>query len=399
MSAKRHLLPNVVFGLFLIGTAATLWFGHLNEGDRDSDFLEIAPILIAFASFAVVGWLVSSHHPSNPLGWIFSALAVGTAWGNATQGYAKYGLKTNPGSLPLADYMNWMGAWLWPASITLMVFIILLYPTGRPVGPRWRILVRVAVLAVVLLNLPFALAPGPLDSGVRRENPLGIESLRGALDLLSGLSGILLLGVVMGAAVSLVVRSRRSRGDERQQLKWLAYSVFFMIGIIVATSVLGANVSSLEWLSNVAFGIGISALPVATGMAIFRYRLYEIDVVINRTLVYGCLTVLLALAYFAIVVVLQSLVPGARSSDLAVAGSTLAVAALFRPARSRIQGFIDRQFYRRKYDAAKTLESFSARLRDEIDLETLKAELITVVGVTMQPTHASLWVRTPEAQQ
>jgi hypothetical protein len=226
-------------------------------------------------------------------------------------------------------------------------------------------------------------------------NPLGISGSQDLFEALNVAANVGLLVVAVLAIASLLARVRRSAGQEREQLKWFAYAAALML----VASFVGNPLAELlppsvaEDVRNLPFVFGISLLPIATGIAILRYRLYDIDRIVNNTLVYGALTALLAAAYLGIVVALQNLVPGADDSDLAIAGSTLAVAALFRPLRARIQGFIDRRFYRRKYDMQRTLESFSSRLREDVDLDNLRADLLGVVRDTVQPAHASLWLK------
>jgi hypothetical protein len=338
-------------------------------------------------AFPTVGAIIASRRPSNAIGWIFCTIGLCGGAEVFTVEYGTYALVTNPGSLPAGLIATWIGTWVWLPSVTLTItFLFLLFPHGRLLSPRWRPVAWLAAGLTVVAVVFFALAPWDLlDPGVPARNPFGIEGLR---DLgVAVATPVFVIGIptMVLSVASLVLRFRRSRGEERQQLKWFVYAGVLSVGAILLPSV----ASSLLQL------LILPLLPVAAGIAILRYRLYDIDLIINRTLVYGALTALLVGVYVGSIVVLQGLLRAltGQESQLAIVASTLAVAALFNPLRRRIQSFIDRRFYRSKYDARKTLEAFSAKLRDETDLEALNNELVGVVRETMQPTHVSLWLR------
>jgi hypothetical protein len=344
---------------------------------------------------ATVGAIVASRRPENPVGWLLclSGVAVGTS--SFASQYAIHALLARPGSLPAGEALAWIAAWQLPVMIGLQVSYLLLFPTGRLPSRRWRWtawLVVAFVLAGVVLS---AFSPGAyLGSLGPIRNPLGIEGLTGAYKALLYAGSPLLYGA---AVLSLFVRLRRAEGLERQQLKWFAYAAaMFALGIVLIVIPLAIDTPS--WFVRAATAVFTAAgttVPVAIGIAILRYRLYDIDRIINRTLVYGSLTALLAVVYLGGVISSQyafRTLTG-QGSQLAIVASTLAIAALFNPLRKRIQAFVDRRFYRSRYDARKTLESFSSKLRDETDLDALNDELVGVVGETMQPAHASLWLR------
>jgi hypothetical protein len=347
-------------------------------------------------SFSVIGALIASHRPENPIGWIF--LAVGCCYGLLSAGdeYAIYALLTNPGALALGAEASWLGQWIWAPGLGLiLVFLPLLFPEGHPPSPRWRPVGWLGGLSIVLAVVSSTIVLWP-ERGPALVT--GDESPSHVLDVVLLFAAVPMLFVAgLGAVISLLVRFRRAREEERQQIKWFASAAALtLIWIIVfGQSTLRGLPEAMVALSSL---LVIPSIPIATGVAILRYRLYDIDVIINRTLVYGSLTVILVGLYFGGIVVLQRvfvLLTGERST-LAVVTSTLLIAALFNPLRRRIQGFIDRRFYRRKYDAAKTLEAFSAKLRDETDLDALSGDLVGVVRETMQPAHVSLWLR-PDA--
>jgi hypothetical protein len=339
--------------------------------------------------FSGVGALVASRQPGNAIGWIFCVAALlGPALGNLADAYAWYWLDGHAASEGLAKVgasyasVGWM-----PEVLLPITFLLLLFPDGRLLTPRWRPVAWCTALGIAGAFVTTALTPGALEDFPQIQNPFGIHSV--LRDALEGLSFLLLLIGLVGAPLSLYLRLRRASGEQREQIKWLVWAgavavVTFVIGVA------GYDVWG-EAISNAAILLGVLGLAVATGVAILRYRLYDIDVVINRTLVYAVLTATLAGAYLASVLLLQLLL--SPSSDLAIAGSTLAVAALFQPARRHIQAAVDRRFYRRRYDAARTLGHFGARLRDEVDLDSLAGELSAVVADTMQPAHVSLWLR------
>jgi hypothetical protein len=365
--------------------------GVLNGADA-----EAVSFPLAVTASAVVGGLVASRRPANPVGWLFVGSATCVALNTVAAEYATYGLLTSPGALPFAGAMAWVSEWTepWGAAL-LLVFLPFFFPDGRLVSPGWRPIAWLVFLAlmvdVVVLR---ALMPGVVVFGATRiANPLGVEALRPFLDAIG--TGVW-LGSILVAVASLVVRFRRSRGEERQQIKWLALAALAIpVWFLTNAPIQAASPN----LFQVVDALTVFALiPMAAGIAILRYRLYDIDVLINRTLVYGSLTATLVVVYFGGIVLLQRVfvVLIGEQSTLAVVASTLLIAALFNPLRRRIQSFIDRRFYRRKYDARKTLEAFSAKLRDETDLEALNAELVGVVRETMQPAHVSLWLR-PEA--
>jgi hypothetical protein len=344
---------------------------------------------------ATVGAIMASRRPENPVGWLLclSGVAVGTS--SFASQYAIHALLARPGSLPAGEALAWIAAWQLPVMIGLQVSYLLLFPTGRLPSRRWRWtawLVVAFVLAGVVLS---AFSPGAyLGSLGPIRNPLGIEGLTGAYKALLYAGAPLLFGA---AVLSLFVRLRRAEGLERQQLKWFAYAAaMFALGIVLIVIPLAIDTPS--WFVRAATAVFTAAgttVPVAIGIAILRYRLYDIDRIINRTLVYGSLTALLAVVYLGGVISSQyafRTLTG-QGSQLAIVASTLAIAALFNPLRKRIQAFVDRRFYRSRYDAARTLEAFSARLRDETDLEALNDDLVGVVAETMQPAHASLWLR------
>jgi hypothetical protein len=357
--------------------------------------------LIGVVASALVGAVVASRRPRNPIGWFFVLSAVCFAVSEAAFRYAAYGLVLDPGSLPLAHAMAWPSSWLWvPAVVLALIFVPLYFPTGHLLSPRWRPVLWLAIFVSVTLAVLWAFAPGA-TSGVRGvTNPLGIEALRPvAGDLGSDVTGVLVVIVFLASLASLVVRFWRSRGEERQQMKWITYAagaMFTMVLLIALLDVVAAN-SALAKVANPLTGAMFAGMPVAVGIAVLKYRLYDIDLLINRTLVYGALTVLLALVYFGGVTathaIFRTLTGQQEQPQLAIVISTLVIAALFNPLRLRIQAFIDRRFYRRKYDAAKTLEAFSAKLRDETDLDALSSEMVGVVRETMQPAHVSLWLR------
>jgi hypothetical protein len=327
--------------------------------------------------------------------------------GGATENYARYGLAVNPGSLPEPAAAAVINAAIWAPAIGLMgTFVILLYPDGHLPSPRWRPVAWLSGATVLALTATLCLTPGRLEFGPGEglRNPMGWDAAESVLGVLFGVLLSLLPLCIVACASALVSRFRRSRGVERLQLKWLAtagaaVAALFLLAIFTSVALPDTVTGSAgvrSWLSvlDAASFLSFALLPAAIGVAILRHRLYDIDVVINRALVYGSLTALLGAVYPASVLLLQMLInPITRESDLAVVGSTLAVAGLFRPARERIQGIVDRRFYRSRYDAARTLEDFSARLRNQLDLQTLDSDLRRVVHDTVQPAHVTLWLR------
>ena len=366
--------------------------------------------LLPFLAFPVVGALIASRRPENPIGWI--CLAVGFFWmlNSMTSAYGVYGMVANPGSVPLPAQVGSLGGWLWvPGGGLVGIYLLLLFPDGKLLSRRWRPLAWLSGAVIVLLSLSILLTPGPLDAlgGVR--NPFGLEGRPWVADALKA-GRLLLLLCFLASALSLVLRFRRSGGEERQQIKWIAFAASFFglvylaatIGAVfvrdIALDVTGGTPTPL-WLQLLQDAVSLSSvgISIAIGFAVLKYRLYDIEVIINRTLVYGALTAMLALVYLGGVTATQAIFRALTGQEeqpqLAVVVSTLVIAALFTPLRRRIQGFIDRRFYRRKYDARKTLETFSARLREETDLDALNDELVSVVRETMQPAHVSLWLR------
>jgi hypothetical protein len=364
----------------------------------------VATLLAQIVSFSVVGALIASHRPENPIGWLFLAAALFYGIQIPGEEYAVYALLTNPGSLPLGAELAWLTDWIWaPGFGIILVFLPLLFPDGHPPSRRWRTVAWLGGLSIGLICVLTSIVLWPERGPTLLQ--LGgyageVEEWRSAvLDWVLRLGGPMLLLAGLGAVISLVVRFRRARGDVRQQIKWFAsaaaLTVVWLFVFQQSTRGLPEAIVALSGL------LVIPSIPIATGIAILRYRLYDIDRIINRTLVYGSLTVTLVALYFGGIVVLQRVfvaLTGQRST-LAVVASTLAIAALFVPLRRRVQGFVDRRFYRRKYDARKTLEAFSAKLREETDLNALSEDLVGVVRETMQPAHVSLWLRPDPAQR
>ena len=347
---------------------------------------------------ATVGALVASRRPENPVGWLLSLWSVAVSASTFTALYAVYALLARDGTLPAGEASAWITAWILPIVIGLQVSYLLLFPTGRLPGRRWRwlawltgVFVVVGVLTSAFSTDAYLGALGPI------RNPLGIEGFTEVWKAVLLVMAPLLFGAT---ALSVLVRLRRAVGVERQQLKWFAYAVaIYAAATALNVATLGDGPRWFELTGAAIFAAAGTLITVSIGIAILRHRLYDIDRIINRTLVYGALTVALALLYFGVVTATQAVFQGFTGEEalpqLAVVGSTLAIAALFNPLRRRIREFIDRRFFRRKYDAAKTLEAFSAKLRNETNLDSLSDELVGVVRETVQPEHASLWLRRP----
>jgi hypothetical protein len=360
----------------------------LSATDRIGWFPRHLPAL----AFVTVGAVVVSRRPGNVIGWLCYAIGLAQILAGFGSKQAQSVLAEDPSYGPGWVVLYELGELCWELSWVLLALLLLLFPTGRLPSRRWRPVAWAAVAVLVLAALSSPLLPGPPADGLR-PNPIAIPALEGVLRLAYDTAGAFLFGVILAALVSLIARFRRATGSERQQLKWFAYGTALLL-LLPATGLVGELSSQA---GNLAAAAVVSSLPVTIGIAVLRYRLYDIDRLVNRTVVYGLLTVLLAGVYAGLVFALSQLLnPADHQSALAVAASTLVVAALFQPARRRIQDLVDRRFNRRRYDAARTVAAFSARLRDQIELGTLSTELLAVVDQTMQPTTASLWLRPPK---
>jgi hypothetical protein len=346
--------------------------------------------LPALLAFAVVGGLVAVRQPRNSVGWLLVAVAVCMTVRLVGESYARYALVTAPGSLPGGLYGAWL-QWSWFGVVAILaIFLPLYFPTGRLLSPRWRpvLWLGIAYLGAAVASNALLPGPGVWLAGVRpARNPVVyLPAAKPLLDVI-GVAGLCLLPGIGGAVAALVVRFRRSRGIERQQLKWFTYAAALApLPFLVYEVVPGAF--------ELLLAVTLPLVPISVGIAILRYRLYEIDRIINRTLVYGLLTAVLGLGYVAgsLVFVLMA-GAGTDPPSWLVAAATLVAAAVFRPARRRIQAVVDRRFNRRRYNAAKTIQAFSTRLRKEVDLDTLSSEVLAVVDQTMEPTRVSLWLR------
>jgi hypothetical protein len=368
-------------------------------------FYWLEPTTIAIG-YSVIGAIIASRLPKHPIGWMCCAIGLTGAVEHFSSEYAIYALVAHQQALAGGKVMLWLSNWVWIVMFGLIVYLILLFPNGRLPNSRWRWFAWFSVALTLLAATLMAISPeATLDVLGSSGNPhisfptsLGIEGLPNLYRPVQTLT--LVLGFV--GAASVLVGRRNARGIERQQIKWLLYaSAIFFVGNFLKNTIFSplGGVSWGLWVGYLLVALGGLGGPIAIGIAILRYRLYEIDTLINRTLVYGSLTVALVALYFGGIVVLQRLfvLLTGQQSTLAVVASTLLMAALFNPLRRRIQSFIDRRFYRRKYDARKTLEAFSAKLRDETDLQTLNNDLVGVVRETMQPAHVSLWLRPEKA--
>jgi hypothetical protein len=359
------------------------------------DLIIVLPLGAWTVTSATVGTIIASRRPENPIGWIL--YAIGLLWAsNSFFGlYAIRALVTYPGSLPAGEVAAWVATWVVYPAFGLLAYLFLLFPDGRPLSPRWRPLLWINGILIGATIIVRALTPGAIPGLEGIRNPLGVEGYGDGLELVGNLLFYVVDVLVLVSVVSVFLRLRHSSAATRLQIKWLAYAAV-VLGIVVMVSLVGDLLfGGFGWWIFLVVIVAFLGLPLSIGVAVLRYHLYEIDIIINRTLVYGSLTATLVAVYFGGIVVLQRvfvLLTG-QQSTLAIVASTLAIAALFNPLRRGLQGFVDRRFYRRKYDARKTLEAFSAKLRDETDLDALSDDLTSVVRETMQPVHVSLWLR------
>jgi hypothetical protein len=390
-------LAGISVALFVGGIALSLTAGSGgavklplgSQADLESAIIALATVL----TFSVVGAIIASRHPGNAIGWIFCSIGLVRGLNAFAGGYAESWLASGSGIRGLAETAAWFASWSWILLVFVPTsFILLLFPDGRLPSPRWRPVAWCAGLGITGFFVGFALSAGPLEDFPQIVNPYGVDSPIVGPVTVAG--GFVLLGSMVASAISLIVRARHTSSEQRQQIKWLAYG-----GAVVVSAIFVGGVISI-WsvlISIAVIATALLGLPVFTGIAILKHRLYGIDVVINLTLVYAILSATLAAVYFGGIVVSQRVFAGLTGQEklpqLVIVASTLLIAALFNPLRRRIQSFIDRRFYRSKYDARKTLEAFSVKLRDMTDLQTLSNDLAGVVTETMQPEHVSLWLR------
>jgi hypothetical protein len=387
--------------LVLTGTGiALLIFQNLSyQGVPIYDYWADATAIAV--SFSIVGAVIASRRPGHPVGWLFCTIGVLAAVDHLCGEYATFALLGRSGSLLAGEMAAWVRSWIWTITGGLGVFLLLVFPDGRLPGVRWRYLAWLNVVVAVGGAVALALSPGPIDGLGPIHNPLGIGPDGGATMVrVVVLVEVLQVGIALAATVSPFVRLRHAPLEQRQQIKWFAYAVaILIIGRLMASPATEAVGTGWIWSMGFAiYLIGIVGVPLAVGIAILRHHLYDIDLIIRRTLVYGSLTVLLAAVYFGGVALIgsifQALTLREEEPQFVIVVTTLAIAALFNPLRRRIQWLIDRRFYRRRYDANMVLHTFSVRLRDETDLDRLTRELEGVVGQTMEPAHLSLWLRT-----
>ena len=403
-SGRALLLGRVAASLvvlfFIAGTFARGWLESRLVLPVENP-VEDAVIFIGFGMFAAMGALLVALRPGNTVGWILSAIGLMAGAFPASEAYAAFVMTTRGRPDALAVFGAWVNGWYWFALLGLVfVYLPLLFPDGRLPSRRWlpfAVLPGIGAVAVIVLGGLGETLRGQ-DVPYRIDNPIGIEGLAPVEELpVFGVIGFLLLVGAIGALASVAVRSRRSRGEERPQMKWFLYAVAPLL--LLPLEILPVEGYVPQIVGNVMLGWVLVGLPTAIGISVLKYRLYDIDLVINRTLVYGSLTVTLALVYAGCVFSLQYVFRAltGQTSQLAVVASTLAIAALFGPLRRGVQAFIDRRFYRARYDAGKTLEAFGSRLRDETDLNSLGEGLAGVVRETVQPARVSLWLREPES--
>jgi hypothetical protein len=386
-----------LWALAMLGLAVVPWMDRLLRQAGRADLVALVPgsivgPLLAMLSAATVGALVASRRPRHPVGWLLLGFALSLTASGVINSYVTYGLVARPGALPaaagVARYYPATGA----AALALLSLVLLLTPTGSLPSPRWRWWAVITAATPVALVLVVPVAPGRLDpQPLLTDSPFSDRALGGVVLVATRVALVVTALAVVVAAGSLVLRFRRAQGVERQQLRWVALAATLMLlaGPIVLAPVVLESPILVDWTS----AVWVMVLPVAVGAAVRRYRLYDLDRIISRTLAYGLLTLLLGGGYALLVLGLGQLL--GRESPLVVAAATLAVAAVFQPARRRVQAVVDRRFNRRRYDATRIIEAFGARLRNEVDLDTLTAELLAVVDQTMQPTQVSLWLRPP----
>ena len=400
LGRPRRWLAGLAWGLWalaMLGLAVVPWMDRLMIRAGRSDLAVLVPgnivgPVLAVLSAATVGAVLASRRPRHPVGWLLLGFALSLTASGVITSYVTYGLLARPGALPaihlVARYYPATGA----AALALLSLVLLLTPTGSLPSARWRWWAVITAATPLALVLVMPVAPGRLDPQLLlASSPLSDRALGGVLRLATLVALVVTALAVVVAAGSLVVRSRRAQGVERQQLRWVALAAALMV--LAVPIVLASVALESQILVNWVSAVWVMVLPVAVGAAILRYRLYDLDRIISRTLAYGLLTLLLGGGYALVVLGLGQLL--GRESPLVVAAATLAVAAVFQPARRRVQAVVDRRFNRRRHDTTRIIEGFGARLRDQVDLDTLTADLLAVVDQTMQPTQASLWLRTP----
>jgi hypothetical protein len=378
---------------------ALSWTVQIPEGWGFRGFTALFAVV-----FATVGLTIAAHRRANAIGWVLLVAGVLSGVQVAAEEYSVFALVARPGEFAGGEIGAWLQSWIWVSSIAMVgVVVVLLFPTGHLRSDRWKPVLAAAGLAVILASFAFAVNPGRLSGAAAIvDNPFGIPALSSAVFPFAGVGFFLLAGVVIAAFGSVALRFRDARGVERRQLKWFAYAgafLAFAVGLNAfaqltyvgdATLIQGGQPKPWQYLLILAMCL----LPVSVGVAILRYRLYDIDLLINRTAVYGATSLAIAVTFFIGIVALQAVLrPLTAGNELAIAASTLVSFALFQPIRRRVQDAVDRRFDRSRYDAARTLDVFADRLRDEVDLDALRGDLLAAVRATMAPAHTSLWLR------
>jgi hypothetical protein len=399
MRARTARLAPLVFIAALFFSVAAMVVIRLNGGTLGSTDATGSSILAV--SFSAVGTVIVLKRPENPVGWVFLFGGFCNSLNAFSWEYSRYALIEPGGQWPLGPFFAWLSTWVFAPGFVAFSLTLLLFPTGRPPSPRWRLLLWLIAFALALAVVPMAVVAWPLRGPDLVNDYLWADESIGGVAVMSQRAGVVVITLcILASVVSVGLRFRRAAGEEHQQLKWLVYAGVLTFVVLATASpaspfeLSGAGAALLSVLAV----LSLPSIPVAVGIAMLRYRLYDIDLVINRTLVYGALTVTLGFVYMGSIVLLQGAFRAltGQESQLAIVASTLVIAALFSPLRRRIQRFIDRRFYRERYDASKTLEAFSRRLRDETDVCTLSDDLLGVLHETLQPAHASLWLRPPK---
>jgi hypothetical protein len=361
----------------------------------------VVVFLVFVLAFVSVGALVATKRPENPLGWVmlaagiaYSVAGISTGW---VEEFVEPGMQN---SLP-AIYLGWVSSWMWGIGPFISgTYLLLLFPDGHVPSPRWRPVARAIGVGIVMVVTGIAFKPGPMevDAPVEINNPLGIGATGMPIGIVGGIGAAIVFAGILLSVGSLFVRYRRAVVQTRMQIRWLAFAAAAALLLVTAATAIEAVVGSdATELNNIIVTVSLTTLPISIGVAILRYRLYDIDRIINRTIVYALVTGSAVAVYAGTVFVVGTVLVG-PSDNLTVAVATLAAAAVFRPALKRVQAFVDRRFYRRKYDAQHTIDAFGTRLREETDLDELTGDLIAVVRTTMQPEHVSVWLRTEESR-